>query len=363
MKSLKTAVLMLAAIPFLSSCLENDNPNAQIALSVNGCIPLYANEVKQSLQLVSVNEWGITADRSWCTVSPQNGKGGAVYDVNVAFEQNRSGDSRMVVLRATDQLYPTNAYAGWAYLQYATRGDGAFGNAPLVKRILIDDTDEVKLAYDDLCRPVSYEHLKNGSRTQLVNITYRDADSTVTVVDNGMTLTAKYTNGYQVERYLSQTDTIGYIYYANYMGTISPERIFNVEHRGVGQRTAYTYQSEYVNRRLPSLEPDSLHNADSLFVLRDRVETKYRLSYDGHIDNRKQSIDVNQLLWGVDNLEPLMLLSQFRYARTGYVISKAEAAGRFLTTTVTTRPDGGVSELRVTDSLTGKETVYKLEYE
>ena len=91
-----------------------------------------------------------------------------------------------------------------------------------------------------------------------------------------------------------------------------------------------------------------------------RQYEKYDLEYS-NIDARGTSVDVNQLIEGVEQCDPLMLLSFFKLARQTSVIKKA--TGRYNTYTVDAkaRPDGAVESMTVTDK-NGKSVVYTMKY-
>ena len=42
------------------------------------------------------------------------------------------------------------------------------------------------------------------------------------------------------------------------------------------------------------------------------------------MSNRKQTVDANQLIFGVERMNPFMLLGFYRYARCSYLYEKAE---------------------------------------
>ena len=115
----------------------------------------------------------------------------------------------------------------------------------------------------------------------------------------------------------------------------------------------------YVNGR--SLAPDSMHVADSVYQyvngdLREKVMPKY-----SNVDNRCQTVDVNQLVEGIDNCDPYLLMSLFRYARHTSVLSEVASATRHQTVEVLLNADKSISRMTV-NTTGGASVVYDFEY-
>ena len=115
-----------------------------------------------------------------------------------------------------------------------------------------------------------------------------------------------------------------------------------------------------------SLQVDSLHCADSIAVERifpdhsHKAET-FKMTYSG-VDNRMTSVDVNQLVGGVANCDPYMLLSFYKLARQTSVVAKAEGKkGTVFTVATETNANGSVRTMTVTDHK-GNKITYTFEY-
>ena len=77
-------------------------------------------------------------------------------------------------------------------------------------------------------------------------------------------------------------------------------------------------------------------------------------------DNRRQSVDVNQLLLGVEECDPYLLLSLYRYCRNTSIVSRARGSKDDISVEAELNSDQSVSRLTVAN---GKETiVYTFEY-
>ena len=138
----------------------------------------------------------------------------------------------------------------------------------------------------------------------------RREGGSLTVRSANSTLTGSMDNGFQTERLIGVSDTVGYVpqYYPNGM-MVSPTYAFNYVVADQRRTQAYAYLLGG-----QSLEPDSLHNADSLtyysswkLVGKPQTVERYKLEY-GSMDNRYQTVDVNQLLLGMDVATPAAYL-------------------------------------------------------
>ena len=132
---------------------------------------------------------------------------------------------------------------------------------------------------------------------------------------------------------------------------------FNFEHRRQGHPTtryAYLLGGK-------SLEPDSLHCADSLRIDDGNGVRHLKFNYS-KADNRCQSVDVNQLLFGAEGCDPYQLLSLFRFTRSTSIVSHTEGrtpADNIIVST-TLNADKSVSTMTVVRQ--GEEITYTLEY-
>ncbi|MBR1415366.1 MAG: hypothetical protein IJ570_05835 [Prevotella sp.] len=369
MKTLRTLLASVAVLSLTTACLNNEDPyNAGFSFykPVYQVTPLYANTVTDSLIFFSYGDWSVTRDAlyggQWLQFGVTSGKGGAWSAQSLTFSQNTTGEGRGAKLDFVDTKHPDDAHASIYYWQYATRGDGSLGSAADVKAISGSDGTRFELTYDVQHRPTSLRitYAADGegatATPRALTLNYNDRDSILVVDDNGKSLRSVYGIDYQPQRLIGSGDTIGYAsqYYENGM-PISANYVFNLEHRTVGGQN--TYYAFLLNGQ--NLQPDSLHCADSLRIAitpmigsptKTPVIEKYKFSYSS-LDNRCQSVDVNQLILGAEQCDPYMLLSLFRYTRNTSIISKVESDGdKTYDVTVKLNADKSVTEMTVSQT-------------
>lgn len=364
MKTIRTLLLFAVVSLLATSCLK-DKENYMAGFPVLGVkyAYRYANNTSDTLYVQSYGNWQITRlDGDWCTLAEMKGYGGGEYHIPIIFSQNLTGEHRVSSFKIVDTDHPDDANMTWKYTQLATRGDGSLGNAAMVKSITGSDGSLISVTYDEICRPLTFSMKKNDEVLSNLTFSYNDYDGVMTVNNRSRLLTASYSNDYQpIGKLVAEGDTVMFREQEEF-NMFSNRYAFNIEHRWAGDNyDAYSY---LVNN-IKSLYADSLHNADSLRYIRgDRYGSSERLFmkpiYSQH-DNRCQSIDVNQLLLGVERCNPYMLLSLFRMARNANVFSKVEVAGGqpFELTTVV-NADKSVKTLTV--SREGNSVTYEFEY-
>lgn len=363
-KTLRTLLIGAVVAPMLSSCMDDGVSNAgfsQVAMTAQ-----YANDTLGGVSFVAYGPWTITQNSGagWCKMYLNNGSGNAIYYIPVHFDQNRSGEARTAAFRIGDTR-TDDAYINFTMFQYATRGDGSLGNAALVRSIVGESKDaggnvignsSIDIVYDEVCRPLSLV-MKDGETTlRKLNIAY--TDSMMFVGTGSSTLSARIGNGYQPDRLVSETDTVGYYEQLN-LG--SSQYAFNVEeHKNGGEIMAQSFLLVKQN-----LSPDSEHTADSVRYIHihpdgTRYLEKMKMSYSDK-SNRSQSVDANQLLLGVKECNPYMLLSLYRHARSSKMISKAETENGDFIVETTHNQDNSVRTMTVTDKR-GNKTTYTFGY-
>jgi len=349
----------VATLMLMASCLgDSDQYNAGITFGHptylnNG---VYANTTGDSVLMFSYGDWGVKlSDASWVHMSSTNGIGNAVYRIPVTFDQNTTGKSRQCMVRFYD-INHTDVISTFYYIQYATRGDGSLGNAPAVKKITGSDGSKFEFDYDQLFRPVNVEMSKNGTQLRSLTLTYNDKDSSLIVYDGTEKYMCKYSPDYQPYTLVSSTDTIGYHLVANRYTYLPVNTAFRLEHRKNGNvLNATTF---FLGGR--SLAADSLHVADSVYYYANGVDYE-KINYKyGNVDNRCQTVDVNQLVDGVEHCDPYLLMSLFRYARHTSVVSEVSSLTRQQRVSVQLNSDKSVSQMTVTSGDTS--VVYDFEY-
>lgn len=370
-KHIATGILLtLVTAGTLTSCLNNEDPyQAGFIFSRPqfGTTGIFANTTGDSLIMQCYGPWEITAKlpgQSWVTIDQMKGKGSAIYSLGVSFEQNTTGAPRVAQFTIRDTDHPDEAYASWSYLQYATRGDGSLGSAPLVRTISSSDGYKATIDYDQKSRPVKYI-LTNplGGVAEQTTMTYSETTSTLIVTRGSTSMSGAMDEGSQADRLVGVSDTVGYYsqYYPNGM-SMPYNNAFNLISSSPHGLQAFSYLLGG-----QSLSPDSLHTADSLRYVRqwneDRVRyvEKLKLEYSS-ADNRHQSIDPNQLLLGFAECSSLQLLSMFRYTRSTSIVSRAISELGSIDVATELNTDGSVKRMTVSDRRKGTEVVYEFGY-
>ena len=359
METKKTLFGIMAAATMLTSCL-NDEGNYRAGFGIdsptNSINYYYANNVSDSLIFFGYGDWDIIDMdgyvNSWVTVPTRKGKGSVIYSQLMTFQQNTTNESRTAAIQIRDTNHPGDANVSLAFIQYATRGDGSFGSAADVKSITGDDGTNITFDYDEQHRPTLVKMQKSDKTFSNLQLTYGREQMTVKDIKNNTTFTVNCARDYQPYLMQNSTDTIGYFsrYYPSY-AQVPANYIFNFEHRGLAGYNCVTYQFPY-NKY--SLAPDSIHNADSLFYYKNNKKTlELGLTY-GQVDNRYQSVDANQLLLGVEECDPYLLASLFRYTRNSNIISEAKNDNEQIIVSSELNTNKSISQLTVKR---GSETV------
>jgi len=284
------------------------------------------------------------------------------YDIGVNFTENTTGQARSALYIISDTDHPEDAYAQWSVSQLATRGDGALGNARMVSRVTGSDNSLIEVTYDLHRRPHTFRMSKNETDMYNLTFTYNDDACTMKVRNGyGPEMTASYGNDYQPKGQLASTTDTVRLYEQNYVSSVSTSYAFNVEqHHSNGNFDGYSYR--VVDYR--TLAPDQLHNA---------VEMKYAKGFRGSStevinmhpaysdkDNRCQSLDVNQLLLGVERCNPYLLLSLYRFARNSNIFSTVQTDDGDIQVETVLNADKSVRLLSVTKG--GETVAYTFEY-
>jgi len=366
MNIVKTLLFFAVGSALAVSCLDDkDNYYAGFPVSTAKHPYIYANNVLDTLYVVGYGDWSLSANDyngNWCHLSLTGGQANVLYTTPVTFDQNTTGQARSASYTVTDNAHP-DIQASFGFIQYATRGDGSLGNAAEVKTITGSDGSLIELDYDEQHRPLRLTMKKNDERLHDFTFTYSDYDSLLSVrTSNAGTLTGKYNQGYQpAGMLLSGSDTVMYRQQTNSFEQIySSVLTFNIEFR----RARGEYMAQALRAPRSSLAPDSIHNSDSLRYQHRYVDgTKYtqllKLNYS-KMDNRCQSVDVNQLLLGVEECNPYQLLSLFRYGRNSNIISSATSGNDTILMEAQLNSDKSVSQLTV--SRGEHQIVYTFKY-
>ncbi len=414
MKVFKSLFVCLGISLLMAAC-EKAEPLKQYVISINKPVTgnmalscLYANQVEDSLVFASNCPWRITThqgDGSWITIKGEmSGKANMICRYGVSITPNKTGSARMTVFRITDSEDPDRAYSSFSYQQYASRIDGSLGSSPLVKSIKGSDGSEINVSYDAQSRPLTLS-IKGEQTERTLNLSYIDEERKVTVSEiskfhykdttytvNNVVQEGVYhalsfngvknvfydpyclsnltnTNGTMqchVNGSLSKSAVISHIveYRPFYMNEVYPVSFENAFKLLDQCGPFYTQYGIYYNGK-GSLTIDAAHVADSMAIYHHYsdnhyVYETYTLSF-GSVNNCATNLDVNQLLEGVDNCNPYMLLSMFRMARFTSVISEAKGRYNSYQVETTANADGSVKTMTVKDK-NGQSITYTLVY-
>lgn len=413
MKIIKTIFAAMAAVALVASC-EEQEPSSfysiQVALPHTGNYPIgykYANEYSDSLKFLSYSPWKIEqteGDEGFVTINGQtSGKGNMIVSYGVTLSENTTGKSRFATYQIVDSEDASRAKASLRYVQFATRQDGALGNAAEVKNISGSDGSNIDITYDNRHRPLSIS-MSAGDMKREITFAYDDYENTVTATqskyefsyaDTLFTYNNVKLSGSYEDCFLPNVNS--YIYQPRLLMTLNSSETalvntFNDTRNYIKQTMAYQAFSNngieysfangfmvknsignkfaqaigvYYNSK-SNLDVDSIYKADSIGVERVYSDNKhksemYKLSFS-NISNRMTTVDANQLMEGVANCDPYLLLSFYKLARQSYVFAKAEGRkGARYTFDTKANADGSIKTLAVTDA-NGNKITYTFSY-
>lgn len=413
MKIIKTIFAAMAAVALVASC-EKQEPSSfysiQVALPHTGNYPIgykYANEYSDSLKFLSYSPWKIEqteGDEGFVTINGQtSGKGNMIVSYGVTLSENTTGKSRFATYQIVDSEDASRAKASLRYVQFATRQDGALGNAAEVKNISGSDGSNIDITYDNRHRPLSIS-MSAGDMKREITFAYDDNENTVTATqskyefsyaDTLFTYNNVKLNGSYKDCFLPNVNN--YIYQPRMLMTLNSSETalvntFNDTRNYIKQTMAYqTFSNNgieysfangfmvkntignkfaqaigvYYNGK-SDLNVDNIYKADSIGIERVYSDHKhksemYKLSFS-NISNRMTTVDANQLMEGVANCDPYLLLSFYKLARQSYVFAKAEGKkGARYTFDTKANADGSIKTLAVTD-INGNKITYTFSY-
>ena len=355
MKTTKIIASFVAALS-LSSCLDSPSndyhqitqPQSEIA---------YANTPSGRVSFMSIQEWRITplSSNDWLTIDQLSGPAGYYNVLNVTFKPNTTGQWRYSTFLLQD-MTSSDVSCNFAIYQYATRGDGSMGCAALVKKITGSDGSEINLTYGINSLPMEVKMSKNGELLRQLSFDF-GSDSIYTIHDGNITLKSKYNNGFQpTEAFVSSTDTI--TCGTSGQGSLTrPIFLHNTKKKSAGMSIDFVNQETGV---------DATRAADSvryLYISEEGAHEwhKFKTDCSTNVENRYQSVDVNQLFMGVEKCDPYCLLGIFRYTRCSYIYKSMTDQDKTYTLEPTLNSDRSVRELKVTDP-DGQVITYTFEY-
>lgn len=336
--------IMAALVPMLASCLNDENTSSGFgAMSASSG---YANNTAGHIAFAALGDWKLTqrTGSDWCKADRMSGKGNYYYFIPTTFAVNRTGKARYSEFHLED-VNESKAYVNFSVSQTATRGDGSLGSSPLVKSITGDDGTQIDIAYDGADRPTDLRIKAGETVLHELAINYDEKDTVITVRTSGGYLSGKYNIGYQPSTLTSSTDTVALgqdVFY----GSVA----ISVTHRRNGGERSGISQLYSSGQQFGA---DDEHSADSLKYYHHYTDgradyTEALALKMSDISNRNQSVDANQLLFGVHECSPYMLLSFFRNMRNSSVISEAKGTGGRYTVATELNPDKSLSTMTVT---------------
>lgn len=349
----KLTILLAFFASLLTSCLKNEGSSYSGFTNISVSALAYANTAQGSVSFVAYGPWRIdvTEGDSWLTPSASKGSSMTYNIVPLKFGMNGTRAVRSAVVRLAD-TDNSEVNSSFVLTQYGTRGDGSWGDAPLVNSIMGDDGSEINITYDDLCRPTAVSLEKNDAVIRKLTLVWGDSILTV----NGE-LTASFDNGYQPSKIVSTTDTIGLFSQSvahSYLLSVSTAFNFEEHQDNSGE---YIVQALLMNNQSTNTSStyDTEYSVDSLRYLHHRSDdTEMRvfmsIVYNTEaVSNRCQSVDANQLLLGVEECNPYLLLGLFRSARSASLFSEAHTSEGNYVMEAALNADKSINTLAVTD--------------
>ena len=355
MKELKILLFGLLIAPTFVACTNDDTGSFPIGTYTRD---VYANTPKGVISVACTNDWTmtITNGATWCTPDIKEGKGNFLYSIPVTYSTNTTHQMRTANFHCQAN---NNSDVKWDFtmLQYATRGDGSYGDAGLVSSIDGTDGSKISITYDDISRPTSIKMTLN--ETTLRDMSFVWSDSLLTINNS---LKGTISRSYQPESLLSETDTV---LYTNFSADYQKNFSFNVEDHRKGE---YSGQGLYFAKQSENFSfPDNSRLADSLkyyhsYADGQKFQESLGIKYSDN-DNRMQSVDVNQLLFGIKECSPYQLVGLFRRGRSTQIMSEAKSSidGGVYYVSAQLNSDKSVHKLTVTDKQ-GNQVVYTFTY-
>ncbi len=365
MKTMKIFFGIVATTLLMASCLTNDDSyRAGFQVVKPSSAYYYANNTSDSLVFWSYGSWTLDDcqgyDNSWITIPTRKGNGYTDYSQLMRFTQNTTGEGRLALFQLSDTNHPSDAHASLAFWQYATRGDGTLGNAADVKSITGTDGSKINLTYDEKHRPLTVVMTKDGNTLQNLSFEYDDNGQQMTVNSRGIVQTSSYGNSYQPKSLIGPGDSL-FLTEQFYVSSVNSPYAFNfVERFSTGDYEAYG-----ILQMKPCSNPDSVYVADSIRYQCKRsgvIEQEFMALNYGQDDNRYQTVDVNQLILGVEHCNPYLLVSLYRLARSSRIVTSAtfEQTDKNITVAARLNANKSVQQLSVTRR--GTTISYDFEY-
>ena len=359
-----SAKMVLAATTVtvaMTSCLgEADNSYAYVQQSTL----CYANSKAFNVAFQISSNWQLSkgSDADWITLDPfySYGKGPSMGSIPVLVSPNATGKARVATMNITGADCKSNLAQ---VLQYATKGDGSLYNARNVMSIEGSDGSKIELGYDPETRVPYYCKITKNDKV-LDNIIvdylprYSDTTRVMRMSVNDIPFTTKVDYGYQPFKALVSDENKESVDFAiNSMYS----QIIVKRNEGMDNANVQTFNTS------GWLSPDSVSSFTRMIIGYKadgkNMEETLDLKHTEKISNRYQSIDANQLIFGVERMNPFIFLGFYRYARCPFVFESAESVDKKYTYAVscTLNTDKSINTLTVGRE-DGTSVTYTFEY-
>lgn len=303
----------------MTSCLnDGDTSYAYISGVSTDC---YANSNTVYLVYQSSSAWQIQkgSDAPWLTVSNASGQGPAMGSAVMTTEFNNTDKYRT----ATVSLTNADGKSSSAQLyQWGTRGDGSLGTAREVRRITGTDGSEITFLYSNK-RIASLNVSKNGKLIEHYMFSYPTLADTARIMSVYMTVAEKNLKtsvnfGWQPTTDIADDNKTELVTWTSTSSNnASVKWNENTDRRNV--QTVMLSGYENPDSELSNSQLKYSYSKDGIIV-----DEYFTISHTEKMSNRKQTVDANQLIFGVERMNPFMLLGFYRYARCAYLYEKAE---------------------------------------
>ena len=355
------AKMVLAATTMtvaMTSCLnDGDTSYAYISGVSTDC---YANSNNAFVLYQSSSAWELKkgSDASWFLFAKNSGAGPVADITFLNTELNTTNKYRTATINLTNTEGKSSSAQVY---QWGTRGDGSLGSARDVRKITGSDGSEISLYYDHLHRVASLSVKDANNIKNDYSFTYLMASDSARIMSvhiNGeKTAKAQVNFGWQPTGDLATDDK---------------SEVVTWSAVGSSQVTVKRNESG-ANRNVQTVSLSGFENPDSELSHTKLIysytkagkypEMRLEINHDAKKSNRKQSVDVNQLIFGVDNINPYLLVGFSRYARCSYIYETAEDTTNKIKFTVTTtlNSDESVNTLSVGRE-DGSSVTYTFEY-
>lgn len=366
--SVKTFLAAVMALPLLTSCLGDGEDTWGVSYGTTDYI--YANSGTVYLLFSISSDWELykTETNSWITFGATSGSGPFYGYVSVTVDKNETGSVRYCVYKVTST--DDNSFSG-SISQMATRGDGSLGSSPLVSKITGSDGSEVEILYNSTYDiPSSITMTKNGEELAEYSFVYNTADTTLYVMSGSdIALSGTYNSAWNPTGELtspSGDETIDWSYNATYLSNATTMTVEYTGDDGTTDTRIFYISTisdcddQIIHRKL---ECDAYYASDD-----EEFETGSMsvtlgsdADYEDYVSNQNQNVDVNQLIFGIERCNPLMLLGFYRWTRCGYIYESVEGDDGDYTFSPELNSDGSVESLAI-ENPNGKTITYTFEY-